>query len=191
MAKWANVLGAQSGVPLFIGELIDYDPLNIFIAGAFIPCPEDCVPGWIYLKDVGFFNPPHNFMDNEKYFTVDEHGNITPDESKKPDLILQLELKINNETDSSIMNSFVYSEKEFYLSLENQFNYKAVYDFRESLSYPYAIKGKTEYLVLATSDEVALFYMSQMLFIQLCIHNGWQEKDALKTKTMQELIELS
>lgn len=119
-----------------------------------------------------------------------ENNNFIPDESKKQTLIEILNTKINAETDAKVLNDFVYQGKEFYLSLENQFNYKSAYDARNSLTYPYMVKGKTEFLSFANASEFEAFYTAGFSFIQGCITDGWTAKEALNTKTMEELLEL-
>lgn len=112
------------------------------------------------------------------------------DESKKDELVLNLSNKINSDTDSKILNDFVYQDKGFYLSLENQFNYKSAYDARNIISYPYSVKGKTEFISFANAIELEVFYLAGFAYISNCIAEGWTAKEALKTKTMSELFTL-
>lgn len=119
-----------------------------------------------------------------------ENDNWAPDESKKTALIEQLSTKINAETDQKILSGFIYQGKEFYLSLENQFNYKSAYDARALLSYPFTVKGKDEFISFANAAEFEAFYLAGFAYVQQCIGEGWAKKEALKTKSMTELLAL-
>lgn len=111
------------------------------------------------------------------------------DESKRTELIQELSGRINTETDRKILEGFVYQGQEFYLSMENQFNYKSAYDARATLIYPYTVKGKNEFISFATSAELEVFYLAGFNYVSSCIADGWQAKELLKSKTNQELLE--
>lgn len=125
---------------------------------------------------------------NHRYYSY-IGGVWIPEESKKTELIQELSARINTETDKKIIEGFIYQEKEFYLSLENQFNYKSTYDARARLSYPFTVKGKSEFVSFADSAELESFYLAGFEYVSNCIAEGWQAKEILKTKTTQELLE--
>lgn len=91
-------------------------------------------------------------------------------------LIEQSNRNINKETDYKILNEFIYNDEEFYLSIENQFNFKNLYDLREIKKYPVTIKTKNGFMMLNDKYEVQKFYLAGVEFIQKCITDGWQEK---------------
>ena len=83
---------------------------------------------------------------------------------------------INEETDERILNDFVWNGNEFYLSLENQFNFKNLYDLREMKEYPITIKTKTGFTTLNDVQEVEEFYLAGVEFIENCLKDGWRRK---------------
>ena len=83
---------------------------------------------------------------------------------------------INRETDERILNDFVWKDNEFYLSLENQFNFKNLYDLRDIKEYPITIKTKTGFTTLNDVQEVEEFYLAGVEFIENCLKEGWERK---------------
>ena len=83
---------------------------------------------------------------------------------------------INRETDKKILNNFVWNGNEFYLSLENQFNFKNLYDLRENKEYPVTIKTKTGFTTLNDVREVEEFYLEGVRFVEECLKEGWERK---------------
>ena len=83
---------------------------------------------------------------------------------------------INRETDERILNDFRWNGNEFYLSLENQFNFKNLYDLRERKEYPITIKTKTGFTTLEDVKEVEEFYLAGVLFVEECLKEGWRRK---------------
>ena len=112
------------------------------------------------------------------------------DTAKKQELIKLLETRIDKHTDETIFNGFVYDGNNYYLSIENQINFKGLNDIRETLTYPVKIKHQNGYAMIASSADYHQFYLAGLGFKQLTIENGWNEKDNLQTKTIEELITL-
>ena len=83
---------------------------------------------------------------------------------------------INEETDKKILNNFVWNGNEFYLSLENQFNFKNLYDLREIKEYPITIKTKRGFTTLEDEYELSSFYLAGVEFIENCLKEGWRRK---------------
>ena len=117
-------------------------------------------------------------------------NNWVLDTSQKQEIIKLLEARIDKQTDEKILNDFVYDGNAYYLSLENQMNFKALNDIRDSLTYPVKVKHQSGYAEIATAEDYHGFYLAGMAFIQLAIKNGWNEKDALQDKTTEQLIEI-
>ena len=89
---------------------------------------------------------------------------------------------INRETDERILNDFRWRDYEFYLSLENQFNFKNLYDLREVKEYPITIKTKTGFTTLNDVHDVEEFYLAGVKFVEECLKECWERKaDAEKS----------
>ena len=93
---------------------------------------------------------------------------------------------INKETDERILNDFVWRDNEFYLSLENQFNFKNLYDLRERKEYPITIKTKTGFTTLNDVQDVEEFYLAGFKFSEECLKEGWEKKAASEEKIRSE-----
>lgn len=100
----------------------------------------------------------------------------TPPKTSLSTLIKRSNERINREIDRKILNDFVWNENEFYLSMENQFNFKNLYDLREMKEYPITIKTKDGFTLLENQSEVTSFYLSGVTFIEECLKEGWQKK---------------
>ena len=83
---------------------------------------------------------------------------------------------INEETDERILNDFRWRDDEFYLSLENQFNFKNLYDLRNMKEYPITIKTKTGFTTLNDVHDVEEFYLAGVEFIENCLKECWERK---------------
>ena len=93
---------------------------------------------------------------------------------------------INRETDERILNDFVWNGNEIYLSMENQFNFKNLYDLRERKEYPVTIKTKTGFTTLNDVREVEEFYLEGVRFVEGCLKEGWERK-AEAEKSIREV----
>ena len=141
-----------------------------------------------YIKDGKIYNLPVKvkigdevtYTNNEKF--LKEHGYeeyIFVPTPYKPTMEEELEKSvetINKETDERILNDFRWNGNEFYLSLENQFNFKNLYDLRERKEYPITIKTKTGFTTLEDVKEVEEFYLAGVLFVEECLKEGWRRK---------------
>jgi hypothetical protein len=83
---------------------------------------------------------------------------------------------INREIDRKILNDFIWKDDEFYLSMENQFNFKNLYDLRDLKEYPITIKTKNGFALLEDKFELSEFYLSGVQFVENCLKEGWQKK---------------
>ena len=89
---------------------------------------------------------------------------------------------INEETDKRILNDFVWNGNEFYLSLENQFNFKNLYDLRNIKEYPITIKTKTGFATLNDEYELSSFYLEGVRFVENCLKECWERKAEAEEK---------
>lgn len=100
----------------------------------------------------------------------------TPPQKPLELLIEESNESINKITDDRILNDFEWDGNEFYLTMENQFNFKNLYDLREMKEYPVTIKTKTGFTTLDDVASVSNFYISGATFIENCLKEGWQKK---------------
>ena len=140
-----------------------------------------------YIKDGKIYNSPvevkisdkiTTYTNNEKF--LKEHGyEEYIQKPYKPTMEEEIENSvkmINEETDERILNDFVWNGNEFYLSLENQFNFKNLYDLRERKEYPITIKTKTGFTTLNDVQDVEEFYLSGVKFVEECLKECWERK---------------
>ena len=141
-----------------------------------------------YIKDGKIYNLPVEvkigdevtYTNNEEFLR--EHGYeeyIFVPTPYKPTMEEELEKSvetINKETDERILNDFVWNGNEFYLSLENQFNFKNLYDLREMKEYPITIKTKTGFTTLNDVHDVEEFYLEGVRFVEECLKECWERK---------------
>lgn len=104
-----------------------------------------------------------------------------PELSEIKDIIVSL---VNASVDEKILSGYQWQGKAVWLSSENQFNYKSVYDLAvqtEGASLPVKLKlGTTEepeYVTIETLEEFSAFYVGAIQFIQKVLEEGWTEKD--------------
>ena len=147
-----------------------------------------------YIKDGKIYNLPVKvkigdevtYTNNEKF--LKEHGYeeyIFIPTPYKPTMEEEIENSIrliNEETDKRILNDFVWNGNEFYLSLENQFNFKNLYDLREMKEYPITIKTKTGFTTLNDVHDVEEFYLAGVLFVENCLKECWERKAEAEEK---------
>ena len=149
-----------------------------------------------YIKDGKIYNLPVEVkMGDEVTYTnnemfLKEHGyEEYIQKHYKPTMEEEIEQSIetiNKETDERILNDFVWRDNEFYLSLENQFNFKNLYDLRERKEYPITIKTKTGFTTLNDVQDVEEFYLAGFKFIEECLKEGWEKKAASEEKIRSE-----
>ena len=151
-----------------------------------------------YIKDGKIYNLPVEvkigdeitYTNNEEF--LKEHGYEeyifvpTPYKPTVEEEIEQSVETINKETDERILNDFRWRDYEFYLSLENQFNFKNLFDLREIKEYPITIKTKTGFAALEDAIEVEEFYLSGVKFVEECLKEGWKRKAEAEEKIMEK-----
>lgn len=104
---------------------------------------------------------------------------------------------VNGNVDAKILTGYSWNGCPVYLSSENQFNYKSVYDLAQQNSSILPIKfkmgedvdGNVVYHTFETVDELASFYMGAIAFIQQCLNEGWAEKDSIDTEKLLADVE--
>ena len=94
---------------------------------------------------------------------------------------------INAQTDYKILTGFVWNNIHVYLSIENQRNFSEAYHMAQSSSsiLPITFKlGEDEneepvYYTFTTVEELTSFYTQAFAYINQCLNEGWQRKDAI------------
>ena len=139
-----------------------------------------------FIKDGTIYNFPAEVKIGDKItYTNDENflnenGYIeytpTPYELTMEEEIERSIKLINEETDNKILNGFVWNGHEFYLSMENQFNFKNLFDLRDTREYPITIKTKNGFTTLEDIYQLSGFYLSGVKFIENCLKEGWERK---------------
>ena len=90
----------------------------------------------------------------------------------------------NSQTDAAILSGFAYNGAHVWLSVENQYNYKAAYDLAvqtggETLpvTFKFGSDEQPEYHTFTQLEELKDFYTKAVGFIQTVLAEGWEKKD--------------
>lgn len=102
---------------------------------------------------------------------------------------------INKDTDYKILTGFVWNNIHVYLSIENQRNFSEAYHMAQSSSsiLPITFKlgenedGEPVYHTFSTSYELSDFYTKAFAYINQCLNEGWQRKDAINWEPYKAL----
>jgi hypothetical protein len=101
---------------------------------------------------------------------------------------------INARTDEKIVSGFVWNPAAggdpipVWLSTENQFNFKSAYDLaiqKNGATLPVTFKmgehedGTPVYHTFKTMEDADDFYVKAVAYINLCLAQGWEEKDGI------------
>lgn len=139
-----------------------------------------------YIKDGKIYNSPIKikvdgkiiYTNNEKVLIENGFEEFIPTVYKPTldELIEKSNEEINSKTDEKILNDFEWNGNEFYLTMENQFNFKTLYDLIDFQTFPITVKTKTGFTQLNDRGELSGFYLAGVSFIEKCIKDGWEEK---------------
>ena len=145
-----------------------------------------------YIKDGEIYNAPLKIKDGEKTIVTNNDSVAKKygyelyfpavDNPSLEQMIAESVERINKECDEKILNEFFWNGNEYYLSLENQFNFKNLYDLRNQRQYPVTVKTKNGFMELKTPEEVEAFYLSGVMFIEECLQDGWKQKAEAEAK---------
>lgn len=102
---------------------------------------------------------------------------------------------INDVVDQRIQNGFVWRDMPVWLSMENQFNYKAAYDLavqNPEIGLPVKFKFGTveepQYHLFETMEDLSDFYLKSVAYVQDTLSKGWEEKDNFDFKVYSDLL---
>ena len=120
---------------------------------------------------------------NGKYACMKVYEHKPTSEEVKADIV-QL---VNDNVDEKILTGYSWNDMPVYLSSENQFNYKSVYDLALQNNSVLPIKfkmgedtdGNVVYHTFENISELEDFYLGAIKFINQCLNEGWAEKDAI------------
>jgi hypothetical protein len=146
-------------------------------------------------------------FDYEVFYDEDEEGNKIPSNvgtwteaiiKPKPSLeqIKSFILNaINKRTDEKILSGFVWNDNQVWLSSENQFNYKAVYDVAvqtNGANLPLTFKfGDSEnpiYYKFEELEDLQDFYLKALEHINEQLVIGWKKKDSIDWSTYKDAL---
>lgn len=92
----------------------------------------------------------------------------------------------NERIDEAILKNFVWKNLPVWLSMENQFNYKAAFDMAvltNGKSLPVKFKFGTDsepiYHEFTTLDDITDFYTKAVAFKDSVLSEGWKMKDSI------------
>ena len=110
---------------------------------------------------------------------------------------------INEDVDETILSGFVWTavdgtQYRVWLSLENQTNYKAIYDLAVQMNgqgvlpvtFTFGTAEEPTYHEFTTLEELQSFYLQAIQFIQATYQRGWMEKDSVDCSCYENVIEL-
>ncbi len=92
----------------------------------------------------------------------------------------------NSKIDCDIISGFVWNDLPVWLSIENQFNYKAAFDaavMSNGATLPVTFKFGTDdepvYHQFTDMEELQDFYFKGLAYKQSVLESGWKEKDEI------------
>ena len=104
---------------------------------------------------------------------------------------------INTQTDEKILKGFLWNNINVWLSAENQRNFSEAQRMAEKYGsnvLPLTFKlGETEneqpvYHTFETVEELDAFYVQAFSFVNQCLNEGWQRKDAIDWEPYKALF---
>lgn len=109
---------------------------------------------------------------------------------------------INNDVNDKIISGFVWTSGDgtrykVWLSMENQQNYKAIYDIAVQtgghgvlpVMFKFGTTDNPTYHTFETLDELGTFYMQSVAFIQATYQQGWQDKDSIDWNNYKHVVD--
>lgn len=97
--------------------------------------------------------------------------------------------KIDAKTGADIVSGMDYAGHHFRLTQEDQINYSNLYVACELMAYPLTIKAAgLDFVSLADVAAVEAFYLAGVAFVQARLALGWQQKSALATLPLADLL---
>lgn len=142
-------------------------------------------------------NPTNETVGDNENASWEQHNFTTkPEINEIKSMIVSY---FDAKTKNAIINGFVWENENGVLvnpklTQENQFNYKAAYDFAVQTngnSLPFTVKygdvSEPSYYEFSTLEEFSDFYTSCLQHINECIINGWRQKDSIDWSKYSEI----
>lgn len=92
----------------------------------------------------------------------------------------------NGRIDNAILKDFLWKEMPVWLSMENQFNYKAAFDMAAltagkslPVTFKFGTNEKPVYYEFTTLEDITDFYTKAVAFKDRVLSEGWALKDAI------------
>ena len=129
------------------------------------------------------------FEDENGTFIFHQYFERKPTLAEIKDLIIDA---VNDYINERIISGFEWTSVDgdkyaVWLSMENQQNYKAIYDLAVQnngvgilpVTFKFGTTEQPTYHTFETLEELQLFYIQSVRFIQETYQKGWQEKDSI------------
>ncbi len=148
-------------------------------------CINSILNHWMIIWDKG--------LDDEAISFMAETFDHKPSLQEVKDVILGW---YNTNTNKEILSGFKWKDIPVWLSMENQFNYKASYDIAVQSNgeiLPTFKLGDTSspvYYIFESLEELKDFYTSAIHYVQSTLSAGWKKKDSIDWKAYNDLLEL-
>lgn len=120
-------------------------------------------------------------QDNGNVNYMEAEFNHKPSDSEIRDTVFGW---INRRTEDKILTGLIYDGHMVWLSSENQFNYKALYDLAhqsKGISLPVTVKLGTDeephYMEIDSMAKMGDFYMAALYHVRRTLEEGWKMKD--------------
>ena len=103
----------------------------------------------------------------------------------------------NSEIDNTILSGFTWRDIPVWLSMENQFNYKAAYDIAfqsEGEILPTFKLGSTEnpvYYKFERFEDLKDFYVKSLAYVTETLNKGWKMKDTIDWSAYSAILDES
>lgn len=139
-----------------------------------IQCINPILDKWMVLWHIGYENDSFTFMGEE----IDHKPTL----QEAKDIVLAW---YNTEIDKQILSGFVWRDIPVWLSMENQFNYKAAYDIAVQSGgevLPTFKFGTTEspvYYKFESLEDLKDFYLKAIAYVTKTLADGWSFKDTI------------
>jgi hypothetical protein len=147
------------------------------------------------------------YMGADELLGLDDRGEIMPTDTAifelneiksqassvtpftREELIQLIRDEIDAKTDGIIATGFTYADLIFPSTIEHQMNYKTIYDLRDTLPYPFTVKGKGQnFHAIQDAAEMGAFFWTAFTFVHTTLTDGWGVKGSLDALTADQLL---
>ncbi len=139
---------------------------------------------WVVLWGIGY--------EDESFTFMAEEINHKPTLQEVKDIVLGW---YNADIDNRILSGFTWKDIPVWLSMENQFNYKAAYDIAiqsggETLpTFKFGTTEEPVYYKFESFEDLKDFYLKAMSYITQVLSEGWSIKDTINWSAYSEILD--